>query len=95
MTDLQNNSPSDEMKKKGIVSFRLKPQEYETIEKYVVPAFHNNGNISNPTVGSLAKHFLIANSSKYISFIEQAAKVRQAGQAGQTGQVGQPGSTGG
>lgn len=70
--------PSDEMKKKGIVSFRLKPEDFATIEKFVVPAFHQNGNIKSPTVASLAKNFLIANSTKYIQFLEESYKARQA-----------------
>ena len=80
MSNLPNNQSSsqDEMKKKGIVSFRLKPQDYDTIERYVVPAFYKNQNIKTPTVGALAKHFLIANSSKYIKYVEDAYKQRQA-----------------
>ena len=70
--------PSDEMKKKGIVSFRLKPEDFATIEKFVVPDFHQNGNIKSPTVASLTKNFLIANSTKYIQFLEESYKARQA-----------------
>jgi hypothetical protein len=69
------------MKRKGIASFRLKP--YALIEKYVVPAFHQNGNIKQPTVGSLAKHFLIANSSKYMQYLEQSYRERMANEAKQ------------
>ncbi|CAN5349512.1 hypothetical protein BH18THE2_BH18THE2_10560 [soil metagenome] len=49
--------PSNEMKKKDIVSFRLKPEDFATIKKFVVHAFHQNGNIKSPTVATLAKHF--------------------------------------
>ena len=32
------------MRKKGNISFRLKPDEYDLIEMYVVPALRQNGN---------------------------------------------------
>ena len=92
MTELHNNSPSDELKRKGIVTFRLKPDEYALVERYVVPAFHQNGNIKNPTVGALAKHLLIASSNKYIKYLEQSYNERMVKEAqqGQQSQQQQP-----
>jgi hypothetical protein len=62
--------PTGEIKK-GIISFRLKPGNFVTIKKFVVPAFHQNGNIKSPKVASLVKNFLIANSTKYIQFLDK------------------------
>lgn len=39
--------PSDEMKKEDIASFRLNTEDFATIEKYLVPSFHQNGNIKS------------------------------------------------
>jgi hypothetical protein len=69
--------PSDEMKKRALF-LSLKPEDFATIEKFVVPAFHQNGNIMSPTVASLAKNFLIANSTKYIQFLKESYKARRA-----------------
>jgi hypothetical protein len=63
--------PSDEMKKEQLFLSGSKPEDFVTIKKFVVPAFHQNGNIKSPTVASLVKHFLIANSTKYIQFLDK------------------------
>jgi len=59
------------MKKEQLFLSGSKPEDFVTIKKFVVPAFHQNGNIKSPTVASLVKHFLIANSTKYIQFLDK------------------------
>jgi hypothetical protein len=74
-----NQSSSRGYEEKDIVSFRLKPEDYANIQEYVVPAFYKNKNIGQETVGALAKHLLIANSNKYMKYLEQAWKKTETG----------------
>jgi hypothetical protein len=39
MAEVNQSSSKEDMRKKGIVSFRLKPEDYANIQEYVVPAF--------------------------------------------------------
>jgi hypothetical protein len=79
MAEVNQSSSREDMRKKGIVSFRLKPEDYANIQEYVVPAFYKNKNIGQETVGALAKHLLIANSNKYMKYLEQAWKKTETG----------------
>jgi hypothetical protein len=45
MADVNQSSSKEDMRKKGIVSFRLKPEDYANIQEYVVSAFYKNKNI--------------------------------------------------
>jgi hypothetical protein len=45
MADVNQSSSKEDMRKKGIVSFRLKPEDYASIQEYVMPAFYKNKNI--------------------------------------------------
>ena len=45
MADVNQSSSKEDMRKKGIVSFRLKPEDSANIQEYLVPAFYKNKNI--------------------------------------------------
>jgi hypothetical protein len=57
MADVNQSSSKEDMRKKGIVSFRLKPEDYANIQEYVVPAFYKNKNIDRRLWGHLLSTF--------------------------------------
>jgi hypothetical protein len=69
--------PSDEIKKVAMF-FQSQAGGFYNNQKVRSSRFSQNGNIKSPTVASLVKNFLIANSNKYIQFLDKWIPVDSA-----------------